>query len=296
VGSGGTLNIETDVGSIEIQARKGNRVEIEILRKVDARSEGEIEAILEDFEIDFDHRGDDVHIIGEWKDKSSRRWNRRRNRLKVRYLVSVPTRYNVDLHTSGGSISVDDLEGKVESRTSGGSLNFGDINGPVFGRTSGGSITLESCDGTADLRTSGGGIRIGDVDGNVDAHTSGGSITIDRARGEVNAGTSGGGIHVEEVMGAIEATTSGGSVTAHISQQPKSRCYLKTSGGSVKVYLTDDIAVDLDAKTSGGHVETDFPVTVQGRINKRSLQAKINGGGPEMVLRTSGGSIYLKKM
>jgi len=296
VGSGGTLNIETDVGSIEVQADGGNQVKVEVFRDVDARSKGEIDDILEDFKIDFDQRGDDVFITGEWKDKSNRWWNRRKKRLKLRYVVSVPTKYNVDLQTSGGSISVDDLEGKVNSKTSGGSLNFGDIKGPVYGRTSGGSITLDGCEGTADVRTSGGGIHIGEVDGNVDAHTSGGSITIERAKGEVNAGTSGGSIKVEEVMGAIEATTSGGSVTAHISQQPKGRCYLKTSGGSVKVYLAEDIGVDLDARTSGGHVETDFPVTVQGKISKRSLQAEVNGGGPELILRTSGGSIYLRKM
>jgi DUF4097 and DUF4098 domain-containing protein YvlB len=296
VGSGGTLNIETDVGSIEVQADGGSQVKVEVFRDVDARSRGEIDDILEDFAIDFDQRDDDVFITGEWKDKSSRWWSRRRTRLKLRYVVSVPTRFNVDLQTSGGSISVDDLEGKVNSKTSGGSLNFGDIKGPVHGRTSGGSITLEGCEGTANVRTSGGGIHIGEVDGDVEAHTSGGSITIERANGEVNAGTSGGGIKVEEVMGAIEATTSGGSVTAHISQQPKGRCYLKTSGGSVKVYLAEDIGVDLDARTSGGHVETDFPVTVQGKINKRSLQAEVNSGGPELILRTSGGSIYLRKM
>jgi DUF4097 and DUF4098 domain-containing protein YvlB len=296
VGSGGTLNIDSDVGSIEVQASSGSQVEIEVFRKVDSRYEDDFDELIEDFEINFDQRNDDVFVTGEWKGEEGRRWNRRKNRLRIKYVVSVPTRYNVDLNTSGGSISVDDLEGQVKSKTSGGSLSFGDIKGDVNGRTSGGSITLEGCNGTAEVRTSGGSIRIGDVNGNVDAHTSGGSVTIDRAGGEVIAKTSGGSINVEEVMGTIEASTSGGTVTAHISKQPKGRCYLNTSGGSIKVYLADDIGVDLDASTSGGHVETDFPVTVSGRISKRSLKAEVNDGGPEMVLRTSGGSIYLRKM
>ena len=46
VGSGGTLNIETDVGSIEVQAGGGNHVKVEVFREVDARSKGEIEDIL----------------------------------------------------------------------------------------------------------------------------------------------------------------------------------------------------------------------------------------------------------
>lgn len=294
VAPGGTLTLTTDVGAIEIETRENNRVEVEVFRKAKTWSGRDADEILDNFEISFEQHGDDVDIRGEFKDRSW--WDRIRRKLKVKYVITVPKEYNVSLNTAGGSISVDDLKGKVKSKTSGGSLNFGNIDGPVYGRTSGGSISLEGCVGTADVRTSGGSIHIGNVAGDVDAHTSGGSVTIERAKGEVVAKTSGGSIRVEEVMGAIEATTSGGTVTAHISRQPKARCYLKTSGGSVKVYLAEDIAVNLDAKTSGGHVETDFPVTIQGKISKRSLQAKINGGGPELVLKTSGGSIYLRKM
>ncbi|HDL19151.1 MAG TPA: hypothetical protein ENH29_08855 [Bacteroidetes bacterium] len=294
VAPGGTLTLNTDIGTIEIKAIGDNRVKVEVFRKVNTWSNRDKDEILDNFEISFDQHGDDVGIRGEFKNRSW--WDKIRRKLKIKYVISVPKEYNVDLNTSGGSISIDDLRGKVRSKTSGGSLTFGAIEGPVYGRTSGGSISLEGCVGTADVRTSGGSIHIGNVDGNVDAHTSGGPITIERAKGEVVAKTSGGSIKVEEVMGAIEASTSGGTVTAHISRQPQARCYLKTSGGSVKVYLAEGIAVNLDAKTSGGHVETDFPVTVQGRISKSSLRAKINGGGPELVLRTSGGSIYLRKL
>ena len=54
--------------------------------------------------------------------------------------------------------------------------------------------------------------------------------------------------------------------------------------------------VYVNAGTSGGRVRTEFPVTIRGEISKRKLQAKINGGGPELYLRTSGGSIYLNEL
>jgi hypothetical protein len=53
--------------------------------------------------------------------------------------------------------------------------------------------------------------------------------------------------------------------------------------------------LDVNAKTSGGRVHTDFPVSISGEINKSSMRGRMNGGGPELYLRTSGGSIYLKK-
>jgi DUF4097 and DUF4098 domain-containing protein YvlB len=295
VGPGGRLTLETDRGSIEVKTVDSNTLEVEVNRKVYALDREKADEILKDFDIEFTQRGNDLHIRGEFKRPRPSFWGWRRQRLRLHYLVSVPKKYNVDLKTAGGSISIDDLEGEVRSKTSGGSLRFGHIQGPVWGRTSGGSIRLADCIGRADIKTSGGSISIGEVDGDIVVHTSGGSIRIDRATGSVMAKTSGGSITVEEVMGEIEARTSGGSVVARITRQPQKNCLLRTSGGNVVVYLADNIAVDVDAETSGGYIKTELPITVQGKVGKTKLQGKMNGGGPELFLRTSGGNIHLRK-
>lgn len=290
VGAGGQLTLVSARGSIEVKTQTSNQLDVEILLK------GESEAAIKNLKIDFQHDGNDVTIEAQFEKERSFFDRNDWNRLKVRYLITVPEKYNVNLKTSGGSISVDDLEGKVVTKTSGGSLHFGNIHGPVTGKTSGGSINLAGCVGKATIKTSGGSIRIGEVDGNVEAKTSGGSILIEKAKGTVLAKTSGGSIKVNEVMGTINASTSGGSVTAHISRQPEGDCRLSSSGGSINVHLAEGIGVYLDAITSGGKVYTDFPVTLKGEIKKNELQAKINGGGPELHLRTSGGNIKLHKM
>ena len=51
----------------------------------------------------------------------------------------------------------------------------------------------------------------------------------------------------------------------------------------------------VDAHTSGGRINADFPLAIKGEISKNELKAELNNGGPELYLRTSGGSIYLKK-
>jgi len=293
VSSGGTLYIESDFGSIEVTSAAGNTVVVEVFRTIDAFTKDEAERILDNLEISMDKRGNDVYVIAKYDHEP---FNWKQNRIKMRFVVSVPRVYNVNLKTSGGSISVADLEGSVYSHTSGGSLKFGQIQGPVTGKTSGGSIVLDSCVGDAQINTSGGSITVGKVNGNVESHTSGGSITIDRAKGTVNASTSGGSINVQEVMGTIDAKTSGGSVSANISAQPDADCTLSTSGGSVNVYMAEGLKVNLDAKPRGGRVNTEFPVTVQGELSKTNLKAEVNGGGPLLYLRTSGGNINLKKL
>lgn len=288
---GGTLTVDTERGSIEVTTTSDSKVEVEITRKVPFGWARNAEEILEDFEIKFDHSGKDVSIFGE--SKRGWDWFGRNNNLRIHYVITVPEKYNLDLNTAGGSIKIADLEGDVKCETSGGSLHISDIKGPIYGRTSGGSVTLQGSEGEVDVRTSGGGINIGQVKGRVLAHTSGGSIEIDEAGGEVEVSTSGGSIRVNEVRGAIRATTSGGSISATISKQPEKDCTLKTSGGGVTVYLAKGIKVDVNARTSGGSVKCDMPITVSGLLGKNEVKGKINGGGPELYLRTSGGPVRI---
>ena len=327
---GGRLTIDSDRGAIEVRTADSDRVDVKIERKVKKDGEWSVEEVLEDFAITFDHSDDGVTIRAKYDKENRRRWKQERNRLRIKFLITVPERYNVDLKTLGGGISVGDLEGEVRSQTAGGSLRIGRIRGSVWGQTTGGNIKLEGTVGDADVKTSGGGITIGSVAGAIEAITTGGSIRIDEATGGVNAKTSGGGITIGRVAGAIEAITTGGSIRidraggvnaktsggnitvkevmrsinaktfggsieAYISRQPDGDCSLETTGGSVAAYLVEDIAVDVDAQTTGGHVSTDVPIIVQGKIRGNRVQGTINGGGPLLKLHTFGGSVHLRK-
>ena len=275
---GGKLAVDTNRGSIQVEGMRGDSVEIEIIQNVRTTSKRTARDILDDFKVSFDQDGNDIFVKAEYRKNGFRGFlNRMANRLQVKFIISVPHEYDVELHTAGGSISVQDLEGEVLSRTSGGRLTFENITGDITGKTSGG------------------GIRIGEVRGEVIAHTSGGSIQIERAEGNIDVDTSGGSITIDEARGAVKASTSGGSVRAYMSRQPEDDCRLTTSGGSITVYLDEEIGLDVDARTSGGRINTDFPVKLYGTISPRSLDAEINGGGPELYLRSSGGSIHIKK-
>jgi DUF4097 and DUF4098 domain-containing protein YvlB len=89
------------------------------------------------------------------------------------------------------------------------------------------------------------------------------------------------------------ARTSGGNVSATLNEQPKGDCALKTSGGNVSLIIPEKLALDVKASTSGGSIHSDFP----GDMNKSKtkLTAQLNGGGPEMLLETSGGNVNIRK-
>lgn len=140
VSQGGQLFVDTDKGVITVQTHNSSTIEVEVFLKAKTNDEELAEKIFNYFEIDYDHNGTDLKIIAEFKGEKS--WisnlfgSGKSNKLNVKFLITVPEKYNVDLNTSGGGISVGDLDGIVMARTSGGGLNFGNITGDIDGKTS----------------------------------------------------------------------------------------------------------------------------------------------------------------
>lgn len=293
VAKGSLLTIDADLGSIVVEGQRGSEVVVNIIKGVNNVSRSEANKIFDRYQVSFDESGRGLEIRGDY-DKPRGRVNWRKG-IKVHYEILVPEDMEIDIKTSGGSIHAENIAGDANLKTSGGSLQLRGLAGHVTGRTSGGSIQGRDLGGIADLHTSGGSINIERAGGSIDVKTSGGSINISDVDGTVDAQTSGGTIRLKEIAGSVNAKTSGGSIEAEILGQPRDDMHLQTSGGSVTVHLDDDVRADIDAKASGGSVSTDFAVSVRGKIKKTQLQGEINGGGPMLTLRTSGGSVRIRE-
>lgn len=289
--AGGGLTVDVDFGSIEVFTNGTDKVQVEVWRKVVRKKKALEEEYLRSNPVTIEAEGDKIVVRTQSKDRNI--WTGK-NRNEARYKVSVPAQFTADVKTSGGSINVSGLASNTRARTSGGSLKFTGIKGDLDGHTSGGSIHTSQCDGHIELNTSGGSIQINQGNGELAAKTAGGSITVREFKGPIQVRTSGGSINIEEVTGAVEAATSGGSVRASLTEMP-SHVRLSTSGGGVAVALPADASFELDAETSAGGVRTDFPVTVVGKVADGRLKGKVGQGGPLVHLRTSAGSIELKK-
>lgn len=292
VHAGGTVIIDTDAGDIKVTSGASN-VSVDVIRRAKTSSREHADELFKDFEITFAQEQNDVRIHARYNHPTS--WFHWNTDLDVRFVVNIPAQYNVDLTTSGGDIVVSDLAGQARIRTSGGDVALGRIDGLVDAHTSGGDISLSGSHAPATLSTSGGDIKVGDAADSLSAKTSGGSIDIRRAGAGLKAHTSGGSIDIGDAGGAIDASTSGGSISARLSRQPHADSRLSTSGGGITIRVAPTVALDIDAHTSGGDVASDVPVTILGKQNDSSLNGKLNGGGPKLVLRSSGGDIRLQK-
>ncbi len=272
---GGTLKVETSGGGIKVEPGSGKEVKIQVKQRIDATTDAEADDLLKHLTLTMEQTGNDVTAIAKYDGEQKSSWFHFGSwpPVQCEFTVTVPATYNADLKTSGGGIAVGDLTGKIVTRTSGGGLRFGRITGSVDGHTSGGGIHLEACSGDVNVHTSGGGIHLGPVGGNAQVHTSGGGITI------------------KEIAGVVNAHTSGGPIDVSFSGPLKGDCEFSTSGGGITVHVDPKSDFNLDAGTSGGGVNCRVPVTVTGEIKRNQIVGKVNGGGHELRLRTSGGGI-----
>ncbi|MDB6111672.1 MAG: hypothetical protein JWR69_3422 [Pedosphaera sp.] len=256
---GGKLIIDADQGSIEVSTADQNTVELLVEREIKGGSDSQIAKLLKEHQVTFVQEGNVVRVKAE-KTKSLRGSSWRRPSLEVHFRLTVPRQFDLTLATAGGDVQAADLQGKVDARTSGGNLTLNKIAGPVNARTSGGDIKAVGCTAKLQLHTSGGNIEIKDF-----------------------AGPS------------VEASTSGGNVSGDFAGQPESDCSFRTSGGDITVKIPGATAFNLDAGTSGGTVGSAIPVAVEGKHRENALHGTINGGGPALVLKTSGGDVRIRK-
>ena len=273
----GTLKVETHGGAIEVMPSAGSEVKVTAKQRIRADSDAEADQLLEKLTLTMEQDGNEVRLVSKYEKRPfafSGSWPP----VNVDFVVSVPKAFASDLKTSGGSITVGDLEGPAKLHTSGGNIKLGKMGGSVDAHTSGGNVSLASARAGVQLRTSGGNISAGPVNGPAEISTSGGNINVD------------------SVESALRARTSGGNIRAAITGPLKEECVLTTSGGTVRVNVDKAAAFQLDASTSGGNVDAQGLTLTTDKITtgRSKLAGAVNGGGPLLKLRSSGGGISVR--
>ena len=69
---------------------------------------------------------------------------------------------------------------------------------------------------------------------------------------------------------------------------------LKSGDGNLSLRVPGGFRANLEARTGDGRITVDFPVTVSGSFDEKSMSAKINGGGPTVSMITGDGSIRVE--
>lgn len=133
------------------------------------------------------------------------------------------------------------------------------------------------------------GVRVG-------AWTVNGGVSVDGVTSEVRAGTVNGEVNATSAGGPVQASTVNGSVHASMGRWDGDQDLdFSTVNGSVVAEFTGDIDANIDLTTVNGRFQTDWPVTITGRIDPRHLRATLGRGGRRIRLTTVNGNVELRK-
>lgn len=128
------------------------------------------------------------------------------------------------------------------------------------------------------IETHNGGIAIADVNGRIDFTALNGGVVLRRVGGAVRGSTTNGGLVIELTGDRWD----GDSLD------------VSTTNGGVIMTLPENYSANLQTGTVNGSVNVDFPVTVQGRINKQ-LALNLGSGGAMVKAMTTNGGVHLKR-
>ena len=205
--------------------------------------------------------------------------------------------------TTGASYRIGRVSGRVRIVTHSGEIRVASAGAGADLKTFGGDVVIGPVTGDLRVSTAAGDIRGGSISGSASADTAGGDIRFERVGGNLDAKTAGGDIIAGAVGGSVRANTAGGDVRITVlSRDLRGGVVIHDGGGDVSLTLPADCKADVDLEVTGADEEdgalirTDFPgLAATRRPDAQRLTGAINGGGEKIVVRTSSGTIRLRK-
>lgn len=173
-----TLEVETSNGSISVTGSSRRDISIQAKVMAQASTLSEAKALVADVKI--------LTTAGRLQAEGPQVTGRRG--WWVSYRIEAPTRQNVTLGSSNGSVTLNGLDGVLRADTSNGSVHATDLSGDVKVTTSNGSLQVSLAGSTwvgagLEATTSNGSLRVDmprDYSARLIARTSNGSLNINR--------------------------------------------------------------------------------------------------------------------
>ncbi|MEM8485909.1 MAG: DUF4097 family beta strand repeat-containing protein [Bacteroidota bacterium] len=128
------------------------------------------------------------------------------------------------------------------------------------------------------LETHNGGVRVKEINGDVDFDVLNGGVSLSDMAGNVSGHTTNGGVSVRLTGDSWEG--EGLDVS--------------TTNGGVTLKIPEDYSAKLVTGTVNGRLKFDFPVTVQGNLD-RKITTKLGSGGKTIRVMTTNGGVSVKR-
>lgn len=139
---------------------------------------------------------------------------------------------------------------------------------------------------------------------------NGGDVVVENVNGEMEISNVNGDVTLTNVGGSATVNTVNGDITASFNSiNADSPMAFSNVQGNIDITLPENVSVTAKMRSEWGEVYTDFEMNID-RSNRENIQAdsdvyrvsvnnwitgNINGGGPEYMIKTLRGDIYIRK-
>ena len=215
---GGTFELQTAFGEVEIVAATGNTVEVKARREVRGRSDDAARELLSQLKIEEEIAPDRVRVQTPRSDRSGPF----RGGVRVDYQISVPAGLNVAIKSENGSVRLTEVQGR---------FNIGSTNGRIFGRSVSGGLEAHTVNGMVIMQmvSVSDDIRITTVNGHA---ILGLPPTLNAT---VEASAVNGGVIVLDTLPVVSTTKDRQHLSGRLGTGSGPRIELRTTNGNVRL-------------------------------------------------------------
>jgi hypothetical protein len=130
----------------------------------------------------------------------------------------------------------------------------------------------------------------------VSANSVSGDVSVVGAEGAVRAGSVSGNVRMERLrVSSVRASSVSGDVDVVVDALTGDGPLRFTSvSGNVTAELPKNVDADVTMRSVSGSLDSDFALTLNGRMSRHSLEARIGKGGRELEVHTVSGNVRLR--
>jgi len=204
---GGELTIQSQNGSVTIEAWDRPQARIQITREVRAGTSEQAASLMKELRADVTIEQGRIAIESQYPKRSEsvgflELFGQHVSALTIHYYVQVPSRTGLHLATSNGEVHVRGIVGEVAAKTQNGSIDVMSVAGPVRVSTTNGSIRVLGVDGSAKAVTTN-----GTVTAELRSVTGGGPVELSTTNGDVML------MLPSDIKATLDASTTNGRVS-----------------------------------------------------------------------------------
>jgi DUF4097 and DUF4098 domain-containing protein YvlB len=221
---------------------------------------------------------DDTRI--EIENRAGGVWLRGRSRqgpAEVDYQLTVPADMSLEISAHEGNVTIEGTRGEVQVNSVEGTITVNGGRGRIALTSVEGDITVIGADGRLSLTTVDGSITLRQVSGDIEANTVDGEITMNGVNGT-----------------NVDAKSVDGAITYNGTFKDGGHYSLGTHDGDVTVRVPA-INAAVSVSTFSGEFESDFPVTITGRTQRKRMDFTLGNGSARVELESFDGTISLRK-